>query len=146
MRRRRECPKCGQRFTTFERAELNMPVVVKSDGRREPFNSDKLVQGLFRALSKRPVRIEQVHAAARRIERRILERGEREVPSRQIGEYVMEELHDLDPVAYVRFASVYRDFREVADFHEVLGEIASTPEVALPKDDGPREAPAERKH
>lgn len=116
VRRRRECPACGSRFTTFERVELAMPTVVKSDGRREPFDEQKLLRGLQRALSKRPVDTQKVHAAARAIQKRLRETSEREVPSRLIGGYVMEALRELDPVAYVRFASVYRRFEDVEAF------------------------------
>lgn len=117
VRRRRECPECSARFTTFERVEMSMPTVVKSDGRREPFDEQKLLQGLFRALSKRPVETGQIHSAARRIQKRLRELGEREVPARQIGEYVMDALRGLDPVAYVRFASVYRRFEDIEAFN-----------------------------
>ncbi|MBN2678741.1 transcriptional regulator NrdR [Acidithiobacillus montserratensis] len=126
VRRRRECPQCGQRFTTFERAELSLPMVVKTDGRREAFNEDKLQRGLTRALSKRPVATEQVDAALRQIQRRLREKGDREVPARLIGELVMEALRGLDPVAYVRFASVYRRFEDVDAFS---AEIARLKEV-----------------
>ena len=129
VRRRRECPQCAQRFTTFERAELALPVVVKTDGRRESFNEDKLQRGLTRALSKRPVATAQVDAAVRMIQRRIRERGEREIPARLIGELVMEALRDLDPVAYVRFASVYRRFEDVDAFSV---EIARMKEAEVP--------------
>ena len=116
VRRRRECPACNARFTTFERVELAMPVMVKSDGRREPFDEQKLLQGLWRALSKRPVETSHVHAAARNIQKRLWETGEREVSSRLVGEFVMEALRALDPVAYVRFASVYSRFEDVDAF------------------------------
>ncbi len=123
VRRRRECPQCNQRFTTFERAELALPMVVKTDGRREAFNEDKLQRGLTRALSKRPVATEQVDAALRQIQRRLRERGEREVPARLIGELVMEALRGLDPVAYVRFASVYRRFEDVDAFSAEIARL-----------------------
>ncbi|MBU2733308.1 transcriptional regulator NrdR [Acidithiobacillus ferridurans] len=129
VRRRRECPECGQRFTTFERAELALPMVVKTDGRRESFSEDKLQRGLTRALSKRPVATARVDAAVRMIQRRIRERGEREIPARLIGELVMEALRDLDPVAYVRFASVYRRFEDVDAFSV---EIARMKEAEVP--------------
>ena len=130
VRRRRECPACGQRFTTFERAELSLPAVVKADGRREPFSEEKLLRGLFRALSKRPVATNLVHAAARNIQRRIRERGEREIPARLIGELVMEALRDLDPVAYVRFASVYRRFEDVDAFSAEVARMKQGEEGA----------------
>lgn len=123
VRRRRECPACGERFTTFERAELVLPRVVKRDGTREPFKEDKLRSGLLRALEKRPVRIEAVEAAVGRILRRVRATGEREVPTRRIGEWVMDELRDLDQVAYVRFASVYRSFQDVNAFREEVERL-----------------------
>ena len=123
VRRRRECPTCGERYTTFERAELVLPRVVKRDGTREPFNEDKLRSGLLRALEKRPVRIEAVEAALGRILRRVRATGEREVPTRRIGEWVMDELRDLDQVAYVRFASVYRSFQDVNAFREEVERL-----------------------
>ena len=128
VRRRRECPQCNQRFTTFERAELALPMVVKTDGRRESFNEDKLQRGLTRALSKRPVATEQVDAALRLIQRRLRERGEREVPARLIGELVMEALRGLDPVAYVRFASVYRRFEDVDAFSAEIARLKEGPQ------------------
>ncbi len=123
VRRRRECPGCGQRFTTYERPELALPMVVKTDGRREPFNEDKLLRGLTRALSKRAVATARVDAAVRVIQRRIRERGEREIPARLIGELVLEALRDLDPVAYVRFASVYRRFEDVDAFSAEIARM-----------------------
>lgn len=129
VRRRRECPACGERYTTFERAELVLPRVVKRDGTREPFNEDKLRSGLLRALEKRPVRIEAVEGALSRILRRVRATGEREVPTRRIGEWVMDELRDLDQVAYVRFASVYRSFQDVNAFRE---EVERLQEAAAP--------------
>lgn len=123
VRRRRECPACGGRFTTFERVELALPSVVKQDGRREPFDEAKLLRGLQRALSKRPVDTAQVHAAARAIQKRLRETGEREVPARLIGEYVMEALREIDPVAYVRFASVYRRFADVEAFKDEIDRL-----------------------
>ncbi len=116
VRRRRECGHCGERYTTFETAELVMPRVVKSDGKRDPFDENKLRAGLLRALEKRPVSMEQLEAAVSRIGHRLRSTGEREVPARQIGELVMEELRELDDVAYVRFASVYRSFQDISDF------------------------------
>ncbi|MGH8311971.1 MAG: transcriptional regulator NrdR, partial [Gammaproteobacteria bacterium] len=108
VRRRRECEKCGERFTTFESAELVMPRIVKIDGIREPFDEKKLRAGMLRALEKRPVSTEAMEEALARIEHKLQVAGEREVKSRQLGEWVMEELKALDEVAYVRFASVYR--------------------------------------
>ena len=116
VRRRRECQTCGERFTTFETAELVMPRIVKSDGTREPFNEDKLRYGLQKALEKRPVSIEEIESALNRITHRLRATGERELPSREVGEAVMAELRSLDGIAYVRFASVYRDFQDVSEF------------------------------
>jgi transcriptional repressor NrdR len=139
VRRRRECPHCGERFTTFERAELTLPRVVKRDGTREPFNEDKLRNGLLRALEKRPVRAEAVEAALSRILGRIRATGEREVATARIGEWVMNELRELDQVAYVRFASVYRSFQDVNAFREEVERLQeavapaeATPERQLP--------------
>jgi transcriptional repressor NrdR len=120
IRRRRECLSCGERFTTFETAELVMPLVVKSDKRRVPFDEAKLRSGMEKALEKRPVGREAVDDAVSRICHRLRSMGEREVESRVLGELVMEELHHLDEVAYVRFASVYRSFQDVDAFrHEI---------------------------
>ena len=123
MRRRRVCQDCGARFTTFERAELRMPQVVKGDGRREAFSEDKLFTGLQRALEKRPVASETVERVVRDIERRLMQSGEKEIPSREIGEWVMEALRELDEVAYVRFASVYRRFEDVNAFRAELDRL-----------------------
>lgn len=120
VRRRRQCPACGERFTTHESPELVMPRVVKSDGRRQPFDEDKLRLGLRRALEKRPVSTEALEAALRRVCKRVSGTGEREVAANTVGEYVMEELRELDGVAYVRFASVYRRFEDVGAFREVI--------------------------
>ncbi|BCX89607.1 transcriptional repressor NrdR [Methylomarinovum tepidoasis] len=120
VRRRRECVRCKERFTTYETAELNLPRVVKRDGRREPFDEAKLRAGLLRALEKRPVESVRVDAAVQQIITALMRSGEREVPSRAIGERVMEALKGLDRVAYVRFASVYRSFEDVAEFRRVI--------------------------
>jgi transcriptional repressor NrdR len=127
VRRRRECEVCGERFTTFERAELKLPQVVKSDGRREVFNEDKLHGGMTRALEKRPVDAAAVDKAIGRIRQKLLTSGEREVSSRTIGEWVMEELKELDPVAYVRFASVYRSFQDLEAFREEVQRLQNEP-------------------
>jgi transcriptional repressor NrdR len=127
IRRRRECLSCGERFTTFEAAELVMPRLVKRDESREPFDETKLRSGMVRALEKRPVGMEAVEAAVARIVHRLQTVGEREIPSRQVGEMVMEELRALDEVAYVRFASVYRSFQDVTGFQD---EIARLRELA----------------
>ena len=118
IRRRRECQSCGERFTTFESAELVMPQVVKNDHTRQPFDVDKLRAGILKALEKRPVGRDQVETAIERIGHRLRAIGEREVPSRVVGEIVMEELRLLDEVAYVRFASVYHRFRDADEPRE----------------------------
>ena len=125
VRRRRECLSCGERFTTFETAELVMPVVVKSDNVREVYDEAKLRAGLEKALEKRPVAREAIDDALSRITHRVRIIGDREVPSRVIGEFVMEELRQLDEVAYVRFASVYRHFQDVEAFHEEIQRLRS---------------------
>jgi transcriptional repressor NrdR len=120
VRRRRECVACGERFTTFETVELVMPRIIKSDGRREAFQVGKLMDGLNRALEKRPVSSEEIDRAVGRIRRRLMASGERETPSRLVGDLVMDELRRLDQVAYVRFASVYRSFDDVGEFLETI--------------------------
>ena len=130
VRRRRECPRCQERFTTFERAELQLPQVIKSDARRELFSAEKLRTGIQRALEKRPVDTARIDALVQHIVRRLLAVGEREVSSRQIGEWVMAELKHLDPVAYVRFASVYRSFQDVSAFRAEI-ERLQQPDDAL---------------
>jgi transcriptional repressor NrdR len=115
-RRRRECPNCEGRFTTYERVEEVMPAVIKKDGRREPFTRGKVLDGIQKSCQKRPVTIHQIEDVVVRIERRIQSYGLKEIPSRTIGQMVMQELHKLDKVAYVRFASVYRDFHDVDEF------------------------------
>ncbi len=124
IRRRRVCPVCGGRFTTFERVQLREMTVVKRDGRRVPFARDKLMHSVEVALRKRPVEPERIDRMVSGIVRQLESSGEAEISSTTVGELVMEALKGLDPVAYVRFASVYRDFREAADFQGVLGEIA----------------------
>jgi transcriptional repressor NrdR len=123
IRRRRECLKCGERFTTFETAELLMPLVVKGDRGREPFDERKLRTGMEKALEKRPVAREQIDEALSRIVHKVRSLGDREVSARAIGELVMEELRHLDEVAYVRFASVYRQFEDVEAFHEEIQRL-----------------------
>lgn len=123
IRRRRECLACGERFTTFETAELLMPAVVKGDRTREPFDEGKLRSGMEKALEKRPVPRPQVDEALSRVAHKVRAQGDREVPSRVIGELVMEELRQLDEVAYVRFASVYRHFEDVEAFHEEIRKL-----------------------
>jgi transcriptional repressor NrdR len=123
IRRRRECSKCVRRFTTYERVEEMMPLVVKKDGRRETYERIKIINGLKRACEKRPVSINTIEAIADRIERNFQERGEKEIPSSVIGEATMRELHDTDEVAYVRFASVYRSFKDINEFMVELEEL-----------------------
>ena len=123
IRRRRECGRCSRRFTTYERVEEMMPLVVKKDGRRESYDRLKIINGLKRACEKRPVSINTIEAIADSIERTIQERGEKEVLSSVIGETLMRELHDTDPVAYVRFASVYRSFKDISEFMVELEEL-----------------------
>ena len=123
IRRRRECLACGERFTTFETAELVMPLVVKSDQNREPFDEKKLRTSFLKSLEKRPVGSETVEEAVGRVCHKLRSLGEREVLSRQIGELVMEELRHLDEVAYVRFASVYRSFQDVEAFREEIEKL-----------------------
>jgi transcriptional repressor NrdR len=123
IRRRRECSHCNRRFTTYERVEEMMPLIVKKDGRRESYDRIKIVSGLKRACEKRPVSINTIEAIADRIERILQERGEKEIPSSVIGETLMRELHDTDQVAYVRFASVYRSFKDINEFMVELEEL-----------------------
>jgi transcriptional repressor NrdR len=123
VRRRRHCDQCGRRFTTYERVDAALPMVVKKDDRREPFDRAKIVSGLKRACEKRPVSVDTIELVADRIERQLQERGDKEVRSTEIGEAVMRELHGLDAVAYVRFASVYRSFKDVHEFMHELEEL-----------------------
>jgi len=123
VRRRRECLSCKERFTTYETVELTLPRVVKSDGNREPFDEDKLRAGMGRALEKRPVSSEDVERGISHIKGRLRAWGEREVQSRIVGDWVMDELRVLDQVAYVRFASVYRSFQDVQEFREEIERL-----------------------
>lgn len=125
IRRRRECEKCFERFTTYEVAELAMPRIIKRDGRRSPFDEQKLRLGMQKALEKRPISVERVDASVSRIMHRLRTCGEREVDSRLLGEWVMEELRALDEVAYVRYASVYRSFQDVNAFREEIQRLES---------------------
>ena len=127
IRRRRECQECAFRFTTFERVELSLPLVVKKDDRRESFDRAKVRAGLLRACEKRPVSIEQIEDTVEGIERRLCELGMREIASRQIGDLVMEALRGLDKIAYVRFASVYREFSDVSQFVDTLQSLSDQP-------------------
>ena len=122
-RRRRFCSNCGQRFTTIERVQLRELTVVKSDNRRVPFDRDKLARSIRIALRKRPIQEERIERVVNGIVRQLESTGENDIPSKQIGELVMETLKEVDPVAYVRFASVYRNFREAKDFEAFLGAL-----------------------
>jgi len=123
IRRRRECESCGKRFTTHERVEETLPLVMKRDGRREPFERAKLIAGIQKACEKRPVPVETIERLVDRLEARLQESGEKEVPSTVIGELVMNELHHIDQVAYVRFASVYRSFKDISEFMAELQDL-----------------------
>jgi len=125
IRRRRQCPNCGARFTTFERVQLRELTVVKSNGQREPFDRDKLMRSIQIALRKRPVEAERVERVVNGIVRRLESSGESEIPTAAIGEMVMDALANLDQVAYVRFASVYRNFREAKDFEDFVGRLGA---------------------
>ncbi|MGH6988731.1 MAG: transcriptional regulator NrdR [Stellaceae bacterium] len=125
IRRRRLCPNCAARFTTFERVQLRELTVVKKNGEREPFERDKLARSLFIALRKRPVEAERIERVINSIVRQLESSGETEIPSEQVGAFVMESLATLDQVAYVRFASVYRNFREAKDFGDFVGSITA---------------------
>jgi transcriptional repressor NrdR len=123
VRRRRECLECGERYTTFESAELVLPRVIKSNGSRQPFDELKLRSGILRAIEKRPVSLERVESTINRIKHRLRASGEPEVNTRDLGELVMDELRELDDVAYVRFASVYRSFQDVNEFREEIERL-----------------------
>jgi len=123
VRRRRSCNECNERFTTYEFAELLMPRLIKSDGRREPFNEEKLLVGINRALEKRPVSLEAIDAAVNKLKSTLRATGEREVTSKMVGELVMELLKGLDKIAYIRFASVYRSFKDVKEFGEEIAKL-----------------------
>ncbi|MDH3689028.1 MAG: transcriptional regulator NrdR [Gammaproteobacteria bacterium] len=131
VRRRRECQACSERFTTFERAELRLPQMIKSDNRREPFSEEKLRAGMMRALQKRPVDTDAVEEAIHRILHKARASGERELSTQQIGEWVMQELSDLDEVAYVRFASVYHSFQDLDAFSEEVKRLKSQPSPSV---------------
>lgn len=123
VRRRRGCQECGERFTTFESAELVLPRVIKSNGNRQPFDEEKLRSGILRALEKRPVSLETVETTINQIKHKLRATGERELKTRDVGELVMGELRKLDDVAYVRFASVYRSFQDVDEFREEIDRL-----------------------
>jgi transcriptional repressor NrdR len=123
IRRRRYCPSCGSRFTTFERVQLRELTVVKKDGDKAPFDRDKVMRSLKIALRKRPVGDDKIERVVNGIQRRLETLGETEIPTKVVGEMIMDNLRDLDAIAYVRFASVYRNFRETKDFEEFIGEL-----------------------
>ncbi len=123
VRRRRQCLACNERFTTFETAELVMPKVIKSNGNREPFHEEKMVGGIQRALEKRPVSADSIELAISNIKSQLRATGEREVPSQMIGNLAMEQLKELDKVAYIRFASVYRSFEDIRDFGAEIAKL-----------------------
>lgn len=126
IRRRRECLKCEKRFTTYERVEVIVPLIIKKDGRRETFDSAKLKVGLQKACEKRPIAIDQIEKIVLSIEKKLQELSEKEVPSEKLGEFVMQALKDLDQVAYVRFASVYRQFKDISQFVKEIQGISSS--------------------
>ena len=134
IRRRRQCLACNERFTTFESAELVMPRLVKNDNSRQPFDEAKLRNSMIRALEKRPVSSDEVEQAIGRLVHKLRTMGEREVPSRLVGEFVMQELHELDEVAYVRFASVYRRFQDITEFEEEIKRLQRNSETAASRE------------
>lgn len=127
VRRRRECLTCKERFTTYEAPELVMPRIIKQNGSREPFDEEKLRAGLLRALEKRPVSVERIESEIENIKHRLRATGEREVKSRDVGEWVMDSLKALDQVAYVRFASVYRSFQDLSEFRDAIERLEAEP-------------------
>ncbi len=131
IRRRRECEGCGERFTTYERVESFTLRIIKKDGRREPFEREKLAAGVRRACEKRPLAVDAVDALVDRIERRLRESGQREIASAQLGEWVMDRLRELDQIAYVRFASVYRQFADVDSLRRALDELDTGGRIAV---------------
>jgi len=130
IRRRRECEGCGRRFTSYERVEEIMPMVVKKDGRREPYDRLKVLSGLKKACEKRPISMDTLQRAADEIEKKLLEGSDKEIASRAIGEEIMKRLHELDEVAYVRFASVYREFKDINEFMKELKDLLSMEKAA----------------
>jgi len=131
IRRRRECAECERRFTTYERVEDTLPLVIKKDGRRESFDRLKIISGMQRACEKRPVSISTIEKAVDRIELSLQESGEKEVDASRIGSSVMETLHDIDEVAYVRFASVYRQFKDINEFMAELKDLLAQDQAAV---------------
>ena len=138
IRRRRECLGCGRRFTTYERVEDIMPMVIKKDDRREPFDRNKILSGIQTACQKRPVPVAVMEEIVERIEKSVQEKGDKEIKSSTIGETVMLELHDLDEVAYVRFASVYRSFKDINEFMDELKDMLEEEESRRMKEDKTR--------
>lgn len=136
IRRRRECLSCHRRFTTYERVEDILPMVIKKDGSREPFDRNKIIAGLKKACEKRPISIEVLEEVTSNIERHFQELEEKEIPSSAIGEMVMKALYHLDDVAYVRFASVYRQFKDITQFIEEVRELLSTSRKTSPESEG----------
>lgn len=141
VRRRRECTQCRERFTTFEAAELVMPRIIKQDGKREPFNEDKLRSGMLRALEKRPVSTESIEHSIHRIKSHLRATGEREVSSELVGNVIMAELIEMDKVAYVRFASVYRSFEDINEFSDTIAKLSSNKPKNESKASMPEEQP-----
>ncbi len=137
IRRRRECLECCERFTTYEVAEINMPRVVKRDGRREPFNDEKLRRGMMHSLEKRPVKTEDIESSINRIKSKLKSSGEKEIPAKTIGDWVMSELHMLDHVAYIRFASVYLSFESINAFSETIEKLETELPEAMRRDQLP---------
>lgn len=133
VRRRRECLSCAERFTSYESAELQLPKVIKTDGSRQPFDEEKLSSGIFKALEKRPVSVENIEAEINGIKRRLQATGEREINSRDVGEQVMAALKILDHVAYVRFASVYRSFQDLDEFRAEIDRLSAEPGAEINK-------------
>ena len=143
IRRRRMCASCKRRFTTYERVEEAAPIVVKKDNRREPYDRAKVVAGIKKACEKRPVSTETIEQIADRIEAAVAERGDKEVPSSFVGSAVMNELHGIDQVAYVRFASVYRSFKDIGEFMRELEELIQRRKEDAPQTPLPREKKGE---
>ena len=137
IRRRRECPRCGKRFTTYERVEETPLLVIKKDGSREMFSRQKMLAGMLKACEKRPIPLETLEGAAYQVERTLRETGRGEVTSKEVGELVMDKLRKIDDVAYVRFASVYREFRDLGGFKEELERILAEREGKTEKRDKP---------
>ena len=145
VRRRRECEKCGARFTTFEKAQLQMPQILKRDGNPEPYDENKLRSGLARALYKRPVTPEQIDHVVENVERKLRTTSERQVPSRRVGELVMLELRDIDQVAYVRFASIYHQFKDASEFRDEVDRLLAFPSAEQRRSQLPLIAEEEKK-